>query len=110
MARGIHLAFDSRKQYQNQYYDEATSVGYETKVQEANWELYKKKKQAEAFLYEKTQEAEAQKAIAATAFYAKQQERGYLGTAPSPVISGKTFFGLGKGGSKGFYSVFAVPK
>ncbi|KAL4592341.1 hypothetical protein LXL04_005332 [Taraxacum kok-saghyz] len=78
------------------------SVEYETKVQEANWELYSKQKAAEAILFEKQKEAEAQKAIAeATLFsrryvadgelYAKQKEAeglyalsqaqgGYIGT------------------------------
>ncbi|KAJ9702689.1 hypothetical protein PVL29_004425 [Vitis rotundifolia] len=49
------------------------SVEYETKVQEANWELYKKQKVAEAVLYEKEKEAAAQKASAEAAFYARQQ-------------------------------------
>ncbi|KAL6345591.1 hypothetical protein AAG906_017321 [Vitis piasezkii] len=49
------------------------SVEYETKVQEANWELYKKQKAAEAVLYEKEKEAAAQKASAEAAFYARQQ-------------------------------------
>ncbi|XP_010244754.1 PREDICTED: flotillin-like protein 4 [Nelumbo nucifera] len=49
------------------------SVEYETRVQEANWELYKKQKAAEAVLYEKEKEAEAQKAIAEAAFFARQQ-------------------------------------
>ncbi|XP_059658199.1 flotillin-like protein 4 [Cornus florida] len=49
------------------------SVEYDTKVQEANWELYKKQKAAEAILYEKEKEAEAQKAIAEASFYARQQ-------------------------------------
>ncbi|KAJ7966223.1 Flotillin [Quillaja saponaria] len=49
------------------------SVEYETKVQEANWELYKKQKAAEAILFEKEKEAEAQKAIAEASFYARQQ-------------------------------------
>ena len=42
-------------------------------MQEANWELYKKQKAAEAVLYEKEKEAEAQKAIADAAFYTRQQ-------------------------------------
>lgn len=42
-------------------------------MQEANWELYKKQKAAEAILYEKEKEADAQKAIADAAFYARQQ-------------------------------------
>lgn len=49
------------------------SVEYETKVQEANWELYKKQKAAEAILFEKVKEAEAQKAFAEAAFFARQQ-------------------------------------
>ncbi|KAL3838570.1 hypothetical protein ACJIZ3_023161 [Penstemon smallii] len=49
------------------------SVEYETKVQEANWELYKKQKAAEAYLFEKQKEAEAQKASAEAAFYARKQ-------------------------------------
>ncbi|KAK2973337.1 hypothetical protein RJ640_015092 [Escallonia rubra] len=49
------------------------SVEYETKVQEANWELYKKQKAAEAILYEREKEAEAQKATAEAEFYARQQ-------------------------------------
>ncbi|KAF5751238.1 nodulin family protein [Tripterygium wilfordii] len=49
------------------------SVEYETKVQEANWELYKKQKAAEAILYQKEKEAEAQKASAEAAFFARQQ-------------------------------------
>ncbi|KAL3643137.1 Flotillin-like protein 4 [Castilleja foliolosa] len=49
------------------------SVEYETKVQEANWELYKKQKAAEAYLYQKQKEAEAQKAAAEAAFFARKQ-------------------------------------
>nr|XP_043623052.1 flotillin-like protein 3 [Erigeron canadensis] len=49
------------------------SVEYETKVQEANSELYKKQKDAEAILYQKEKEAEAQKAIAEAEFYARQR-------------------------------------
>ncbi|MBA0713205.1 hypothetical protein Golax_012248 [Gossypium laxum] len=49
------------------------SVEYDTKVQEANWELYQKQKQAEAILYEKEKEAAAQKAIADAAFYGRQR-------------------------------------
>ncbi|XP_061341018.1 flotillin-like protein 4 [Gastrolobium bilobum] len=49
------------------------SVEYETKVQEANWELYKKQKAAEAILFEKEKEAEAQKALAGAAFFTRQQ-------------------------------------
>ncbi|GJT42136.1 flotillin-like protein 4 [Tanacetum coccineum] len=49
------------------------SVEYETKVQETNWELYKKQKDAEATLYQKEKEAQAQKAIAEAAFYARQK-------------------------------------
>ncbi|XP_030462178.1 flotillin-like protein 4 [Syzygium oleosum] len=50
------------------------SVEYETKVQEANWELYRKQKAAEAVLYQKEKEAEAQKAIAEASFYTRQQQ------------------------------------
>ncbi|ESW08981.1 hypothetical protein PHAVU_009G090700 [Phaseolus vulgaris] len=49
------------------------SVEYETKVQEANWELYRKQKAAEAILFEKEKEAEAQKAMAEAAFFSRQQ-------------------------------------
>ncbi|KAK5803857.1 flotillin-like protein 4 [Gossypium arboreum] len=49
------------------------SVEYDTKVQEANWELYQKQKQAEAILYEKEKEAAGQKAIADAAFYGRQR-------------------------------------
>ncbi|KAD4384549.1 hypothetical protein R6Q59_011315 [Mikania micrantha] len=49
------------------------SVEYETKVQEANWELYKKQKAAEAILYEQEKEAEAKKAMADATFYSRQQ-------------------------------------
>ncbi|KAG8375822.1 hypothetical protein BUALT_Bualt10G0140300 [Buddleja alternifolia] len=49
------------------------SVEYETKVQEANWELYKKQKAAEAYLYEKEKEAQAQKAAADAAYYGRKQ-------------------------------------
>ncbi|KAJ6434876.1 hypothetical protein OIU84_000174 [Salix udensis] len=49
------------------------SVDYETKVQEANWELYKNQKAAEAILYEKEKEADAQKATADATFYARKQ-------------------------------------
>ncbi|KAL9167115.1 hypothetical protein ABFS82_05G075600 [Erythranthe guttata] len=48
-------------------------VEYETKVQEANWELYKKQKAAEAYLYEKEKEAQAQKAVADASFYQRKQ-------------------------------------
>ncbi|KAF5743339.1 nodulin family protein [Tripterygium wilfordii] len=49
------------------------SVEYETKVQEANWELYKKQKASEALLYQNEKEAEAQKASAGAALFARQQ-------------------------------------
>lgn len=42
-------------------------------MQEANWELYKRQKEAEAVLYEKEREAAAQKALAEAAFYSRQQ-------------------------------------
>ncbi|KAI5355162.1 hypothetical protein L3X38_008057 [Prunus dulcis] len=45
----------------------------QTKVQEANWELYNKQKAAEAILYLREKEAEAQKAIAEAELYACQQ-------------------------------------
>ncbi|XP_074276602.1 flotillin-like protein 3 isoform X2 [Silene latifolia] len=50
------------------------SVEYETKVQEANWELYKQQKAAEAILYKKEKEAAAQKSLAEASFYTRQQE------------------------------------
>ncbi|KAF3548112.1 hypothetical protein DY000_02005797, partial [Brassica cretica] len=50
------------------------TVEYETKVQEANWELYDKQKKAEAVLYEKQKQAEATKAAADASFYAKQRD------------------------------------
>ncbi|CAK9184896.1 unnamed protein product, partial [Ilex paraguariensis] len=43
------------------------------KAQEANWSSIRKKKAAEAVLYQREKEAEAQKAIAEAAFYARQQ-------------------------------------
>ncbi|KAF6147624.1 hypothetical protein GIB67_031615, partial [Kingdonia uniflora] len=49
------------------------SVQYETKVQEANWDIYKKQKVAEAMLYQKEKEAEAQRATASAALYSCQQ-------------------------------------
>ncbi|KAJ4952634.1 hypothetical protein NE237_029466 [Protea cynaroides] len=49
------------------------SVEYETKVQEANWKLYKIQKEAEGVLYGKEKEAGAQKAIAEASSYARQQ-------------------------------------
>ncbi|KAI9097938.1 hypothetical protein K1719_025709 [Acacia pycnantha] len=49
------------------------SVEYETKVQEANWGLYQKQKIAEAILFEKEKEAEAQKAMAEAAQFARKQ-------------------------------------
>ncbi|KAI3921095.1 hypothetical protein MKX01_036074 [Papaver californicum] len=47
------------------------SVEYDVKVQEANWELYKKQKQAVAVLYEKQKAAEAQKLAAEAQFFAQ---------------------------------------
>lgn len=44
------------------------------KVQQANSELYQRQKVAEAFLYEKTKQAEAEKATASAALYARQQK------------------------------------
>ncbi|KAL3717813.1 hypothetical protein ACJRO7_003028 [Eucalyptus globulus] len=51
------------------------TVDYETKVLEANWELYRKQKDTEAVLYEKEKEkeAEAQKAIAVAGLFTRQQ-------------------------------------
>ncbi|XP_057522844.1 flotillin-like protein 4 [Amaranthus tricolor] len=49
------------------------SVEYETKVQEANWELYQQQKSAEATLFKKEKEAAAQKALAEASFYTRQQ-------------------------------------
>lgn len=42
-------------------------------VQEANWELYKRQRAADAELYDQMKQAEAQKASADAAFYALQQ-------------------------------------
>ncbi|EHA8586542.1 putative Flotillin-like protein 1 [Cocos nucifera] len=50
------------------------TVNYEMKVQEANWELYKKQKIAEAALYEQEKEAEGRRAQAEAAFFARQQQ------------------------------------
>ncbi|CAI0399061.1 unnamed protein product [Linum tenue] len=49
------------------------SVEYDTKVQEANWDLYNKQKAAEGVLYGREKEAEAQMAAAKAAFFARQQ-------------------------------------
>ncbi|XP_050231512.1 flotillin-like protein 4 [Mercurialis annua] len=49
------------------------TVDYETKVQEANWELYKKQREVDAVFYQKQKDAEAQKANADAALYARQQ-------------------------------------
>ena len=49
-------------------------VEYEMKVQEANWELYQKKKAAEAVLYEQQKIAEGRRVAAEAAFFARQQE------------------------------------
>ncbi|KAM1331148.1 hypothetical protein ACFX13_044453 [Malus domestica] len=49
------------------------SVEYETKVQEANWELYNKQKVSEAILFQREKEAEAKKALAEVEFYGRQQ-------------------------------------
>ncbi|OMO65650.1 Band 7 protein [Corchorus capsularis] len=49
------------------------SVEYETKVQEANWELYKRQKIAEAILYEKEKRAAGEKATADAALYSRRQ-------------------------------------
>ncbi|CAI9772927.1 unnamed protein product [Fraxinus pennsylvanica] len=49
------------------------SVEYDTKVQQANWDLYEKQKAAEAYLYQKEKEAQAQKVEADATFYRRQQ-------------------------------------
>lgn len=49
-------------------------VDYEIKVQEANWELYKKQRAADADLYCNEQAAKAQKANAEASLFAKQKE------------------------------------
>ncbi|XP_065029812.1 flotillin-like protein 1 [Musa acuminata AAA Group] len=51
-----------------------TLVDYEMKVQEANWELYKRQRAAEGLLYEQEKLAEGQKAVAEAARFARQQE------------------------------------
>ncbi|KAG6479192.1 flotillin-like protein 1 [Zingiber officinale] len=50
------------------------TVNYEIKVQEANWELYRKQKVAEAALYEQERQAEGQRAIAEANFFTLQQQ------------------------------------
>ncbi|KAL7167491.1 hypothetical protein ACSBR2_038035 [Camellia fascicularis] len=63
-----------REKLKAEFLSKATAtVEYKIKVQEANWELYNKQKAAEAILYEKEKEAQAQKATAKAAFYALQQ-------------------------------------
>ncbi|CAF2204952.1 hypothetical protein HID58_027988 [Brassica napus] len=70
------------------------TVEYETKVQEANWELYNKQKKAEAVLYEKQKQAEATKAAADAAFYAKQREaEGIVAMANAQGTYIKTLLG-----------------
>jgi len=54
------------------------SVEYETKVQQANWELYEQQKLAEAILYKKEKEALSQKVLAEASFYTRQQESDAL--------------------------------
>ncbi|KAL8138629.1 hypothetical protein V2J09_004630 [Rumex salicifolius] len=49
------------------------SVKYDIKVQEANWDLYKKEKVAEAALYTSQKEADAVKASAEAEFFSRQQ-------------------------------------
>ncbi|XP_047148009.1 flotillin-like protein 1 [Vigna umbellata] len=49
------------------------NVEYETKVQEANWELYRKQKVAEANLFEKEKGAQAQKALAEAKYFREQK-------------------------------------
>ncbi|ONK81767.1 uncharacterized protein A4U43_C01F32670 [Asparagus officinalis] len=50
------------------------TVDYEMKVQEANWILYNKQKEAEAQLYQQEKEAEGRRAVAEAAFFSRQQE------------------------------------
>ncbi|CAI0415246.1 unnamed protein product [Linum tenue] len=50
------------------------SVEYDTKVQEANWDLYNKQKAAEGVLYGREKEAEAQMQAADAELYGKQKE------------------------------------
>ncbi|BAT97002.1 hypothetical protein LR48_Vigan11g146800 [Vigna angularis] len=49
------------------------NVEYETKVQEANWELYRQQKVAEATLFEKEKEAQAEKAMAEAKYFREQK-------------------------------------
>ncbi|KAJ8511961.1 hypothetical protein OPV22_002395 [Ensete ventricosum] len=51
-----------------------TLVDYEMKVQEANWELYKRQRAAEGLLYEQEKLAAGQKAVAEAARFARQQQ------------------------------------
>ncbi|KAF2594434.1 hypothetical protein F2Q70_00045600 [Brassica cretica] len=70
------------------------TVEYETKVQEANWELYNKQKKAEAVLYEKQKQAEATKAAADAAYYAKQRDaEGIVAMANAQGTYIKTLLG-----------------
>lgn len=66
-------ALTKTEQLKAQFLSKAT-VDYETQVQQANWELYKTQKAAEAYLYEKQKEAEAQKAVAEAEFYGRKQK------------------------------------
>ncbi|KAK2992367.1 hypothetical protein RJ640_028248 [Escallonia rubra] len=50
------------------------SVEYDIKVQEANWELYKQQKAAEAALYEKEKASEGQRLASEAQSYARKQE------------------------------------
>ncbi|KAL9386927.1 hypothetical protein Peur_020051 [Populus x canadensis] len=50
-----------------------SDVEHETRVQEANWQLYKKQRAADAVLYDKMKEAEAQQATGDAALYSLQQ-------------------------------------
>ncbi|XP_076952998.1 flotillin-like protein 4 [Bidens hawaiensis] len=68
----IMNAFTQTDKLKSEFLSKA-SVEYETKVQEANWLLYKQQKAAEAILYEKEKEAEAQKVMADATFYSRQQ-------------------------------------
>ncbi|KAG6510485.1 flotillin-like protein 1 [Zingiber officinale] len=49
-------------------------VDYDMKVQEANWELYKRQKEAEGLLYEQEKLAEGRRATSEAARFARQNE------------------------------------
>lgn len=68
-----------------------------TKVREANWELYKKQKAAEAILYEKERQAEAQKTTAEAEAYARKQAADGLLYAKQKEAEGLTALGRAQG-------------